>query len=231
MDASCCLKINRKCLISIFSKKGKKKKWSQLTLAHNLVEWDPFSRFFITVLCSLDSKEGFRRNKTIKKDSNVDDKDDGVCFFSPLYFKFWIQIGIDVYVYKLARALLYVRVVWSDSVSRTCQSEATVKDKSSLMMIIFKEHPMIDGHTWSEFGPLLWHWARKLQWSPLFSRPRGQFEKPFEFPPHVHAFQQRNGINGDFQSSCVKWWWCMGFSACLNLNCRWPCSLKLAGLQ
>lgn len=71
----------------------------------------------------------------------------GCAFFSPLYFKFWIQIGIDVYVYKLARALLYVRVVWSDSVSRTCQSEATVKDKSSLMMIIFKEHPMIDGHT------------------------------------------------------------------------------------
>ena len=45
----------------------------------------PFSKIFkhsIYVLCTLESKEGFRRNKTIKKESNVDDKDDGVLFFS-----------------------------------------------------------------------------------------------------------------------------------------------------
>ena len=44
----------------------------------------PFSKIFkhsIYVLCTLESKEGFRRNKTIKKESNVDDKDDGVLFF------------------------------------------------------------------------------------------------------------------------------------------------------
>ena len=38
------------------------------------------------------------------------------CFFLLLHF-IWnflsIQIGIDVYVYKLARALLYVLVVWT----------------------------------------------------------------------------------------------------------------------
>ena len=38
------------------------------------------------------------------------------CFFFLLHF-IWnslsIQIGIDVYVYKLARALLYVLVVWT----------------------------------------------------------------------------------------------------------------------
>ena len=84
---------------------------------HNLVKWDLFSKIFkhsIYVLCTLESKEGFRRNKTIKKESNVDDKDDGVLFFSSsLHLEFSIQIGIDVYVYKLARALLYVLVVWT----------------------------------------------------------------------------------------------------------------------